>query len=184
MEDDTQQPIILPEVEEYVSIKDAAKMLGVSNTSVQKYVSEGRIKAKRVANVIMIPVEEVKRFRPNATGRPRTMLPPWRIAPRDNILFRTTIVVQLRSGKQAEFKQRLEEIRRKKEHSFPGTVARYIVKSRKQPEHIKISLIWRSTVAPDEAARQQALEAFKARLADVLDWETASYDEGNVMMHA
>ncbi len=26
---------------------------------------------------------------------------------------------------------------------------------------------------PDEAAREQALAAFKAELADVLDWETA-----------
>ncbi|QBD78154.1 DNA-binding protein [Ktedonosporobacter rubrisoli] len=176
--------VILPEIQEYVSVKDAAKMLGLAYRTVHEYVSEGRIKAKRFSDVILIPIEEVKKFKPNIAGKPRTTVPQWRIPPEENTLFQTSIEVQLRSGKQAELRKRLDEIRRKKEHSFPGTIARYIVNSKLQPQRVEIELIWRSSIASDEAARQQALEAFKARLKDVLDWETASYDEGDVLMHA
>ena len=36
---------------------------------------------------------------------------------------------------------------------------------------------------PDEGTRQKALEEFKAELADVLDWETARYVEGEAVIH-
>src|SRR4051794_21699587 len=85
--------------------------------------------------------------------------------------------VQIREGQQEAFKRRLEEIRDKKEHLFQGTVARYIVGSNKQPSLVEITFIWRSSVMPDEATRQQALD-------DVLDWTTAHYDDGRVFMHA
>jgi len=99
-------------------------------------------------------------------------------------LYQTSISVQIREGQQEAFKRRLEEIRIKKEHLFPGTVARYIVGSNKQPNLVEISLIWRSSVMPNEATRQQALEAFQQALDDVLDWATACYDDGRVFMHA
>jgi hypothetical protein len=36
---------------------------------------------------------------------------------------------------------------------------------------------------PDDASRKAALEAFRQELADVLDWSTAKYEEGTVLMH-
>jgi hypothetical protein len=71
-----------------------------------------------------------------------------------------------------------------KEHLFPGTIARYIVGSNKQPDFVEITLIWRSSVMPDEASRQQALREFQLTLDDVLDWSIARYDDGEVFMHA
>src|SRR5579875_1015922 len=162
--------VTIPELQEYIPIKDAAKILGLAYTTVHTYVTEGRIRAVRAGNAILIPIEEVNNFKPNISGRPRTSIPPWRIPPEDNTLSQTSIFVQIREGKLNAFKQRLDEIRKQKEHLFPGTIARYIVGSNKYPGLVEMTFIWRSSVIPDETARQQALEAFQQALDDVVDW--------------
>jgi hypothetical protein len=48
---------------------------------------------------------------------------------------------------------------------------------------VEILLIWKASIQPDEEAREEALEAFRADLADVLDWDTAEYDDGTAFMH-
>ena len=172
----------LPNIPEYVSIKEAAKILGVSDKRVYAYIEEGRLPAVRAAHVIMIPVEEIKKFKPKMSGRPRKHTPPWRTSPEDNRLFTTSILVRAKHEEQLQYK--LEEFKQAQEHLFPGTVARYIVGSKTRPGTIEILLIWRSTVTPDKEAHQEALEAFRLALADVVDWDTAQYDEGEVFLHA
>ncbi|SRR6266496_1781300 len=167
----------------YVSIKEAAEMLGLSPSRVYEYVEDGRLSSVRAAHIILIPIEEVKNFKPNLAGRPRKSMLRWRISPENNVLLSTSIVVQLRAGRQAELMKRLEEIRYGDEHQFPGTVARFIIRSETFPDQVEISLIWRSTAMPDETIRGKALEAFRRALADVLDWNTAQYNEGQVLMH-
>jgi excisionase family DNA binding protein len=174
----------IPDLKNFVSIKDAAKMLGLAYKTVYEYVTEGRIKAARISDVILIPIAEVENFKPNISGRPRSSIPLWRISPEDNTLLQTSISVQIRDGKQALFRQRLEEIRRKKDHLFPGTIARYIVGSRQHPGLVEMTFIWRSSVMPDEKLRHEALQAFQQALADVVDWDTANYDDGPIFMHA
>ena len=49
----------------YVSIKEAAKMLGISANRVYAYVEEGRLPSAKAAHVIMIPLEDVKKFKPH-----------------------------------------------------------------------------------------------------------------------
>lgn len=168
----------------YVSIKDAAKMLGLSPNTVYEYVTEGRLSSVRAAHVIMIPTDEVKSFRPSIAGRPRKRLPIWRISPKDNTLFMTSIDVRLQPGRYELFLQRLEHLRQEGDHLFPGTVARYISGDDVIPKRIEIVLIWRISVMPDETEREQALEKFRQALADVLDWNTARYKHGRVFMHA
>ncbi len=174
----------LPDLQEYVSIREAAELLGLAYTTVYQYITEGRIKAVRAADVILVPVEEVRNFKPNISGRPRTTIPLWRISPADNLLLYTSIHAQVREGKLDEFRRRLNEIRRAKEHLFPGTIARYVLGSNRTPGFVEIMLIWRISVMPDETARELALEAFKQVLADVVDWDTARFDDGSVFMHA
>ena len=99
-------------------------------------------------------------------------------------MVQTSITVQIREGQQETLQQKLEEIRNKKEHLFPGTVARYIAGSNKRPNIVEITFIWRSSVMPNEATRQEALKAFQDALADVIDWTTARYDDGTIFMHA
>jgi excisionase family DNA binding protein len=64
-----------------VTIKDAAKLLGVSDKRVYAYIEEGRLPAVRAAHVIMIPLEEVNRFKPKIIGRTRKNTPMWRTSP-------------------------------------------------------------------------------------------------------
>ena len=174
----------LPNVPGYVDIKEAARILGVAESSIYRYVQSGRLPAYQAGRNIMIEAEALSQFKPTNTGRPRTNVPVWRITPDENALIQTSITVQIRAEKQETFLQKLEEIRSKKEHLFPGTVARYIASSSKQPNSIEITLIWRSSIMPDVATRQEALKAFQDALTDVVDWTTARCDGGTVFMHA
>jgi len=173
----------LPNIPEYVSIKDAAKLLGVSDKRVYAYIEEGRLPAVRAAHVIMIPLEEVNRFKPKITGRPRKNTPMWRTSPDDNMLLTISIFVNLWADRQERFKQTLDEIKQSGEHIFPGTVARYILRSQTHPGRVEILLIWRSTAIPDEKAREQALDEVRQALADMVDWSSARYDTGEVLIH-
>ncbi len=173
----------LPMMPGYVSIKEAAKLLDLSVKRVYEFVTEGRLPAVRAADVIMIPLEDVKAFKRGASGRSRTSIPRWRVSAGDNTQFMTSITVQVRTGQHAALPKKLEEIRQSGEHLFPGTIARYITLSEKVPDHVAIFLVWRGTVMPGEATRETALQTFRAALADVLDWDTAQYDTSKVLMH-
>ena len=173
----------LPSMSDYVSIKDAAKMLGVSDKRVYAYIEDGRLPAVRAAHVIMIPVEEVKKFKPKISGRPRKNTPMWRTSPSDNMLLTTSIFVHVLPSQQENLQKKLEEIKQQGEHIFPGTSARYIIGSTTHPGAIEILLIWRSTTMPDEADRKQALSEFQQALADVLDWSNVKYNHGEVFLH-
>jgi excisionase family DNA binding protein len=167
----------------YVSIKEAATILGLSPSRVYEYVEDGRLSSVRAAHVILIPLKEVERFKPSISGRPRKSVPHWRISPRDNLLLSTTILVQLRPHRQDLFMKRLEEMKQRDLHLFPGTIARFITKSETTPGQVEISLIWRKTVMPTEEERERALEELRRAFADVLDWSTARYDHGQVLLH-
>jgi excisionase family DNA binding protein len=173
----------LPTMPEYVSIKEAAKMLGVSDKRVYAYIEDGRLPAVRAAHVIMIPVEEVKKFQPKITGRPRKNTPAWRTSPEDNKLLTISIRVRVKPEQYKNLQQQLEQIKQPEELIFPGTIARYIVSSKLHPGNIEIILIWRSATIPSETAREQALDEFKRVLASVLDWDSAQYDLGEVILH-
>src|SRR5881394_2049344 len=129
----------LPHVPGYVDIKEAARILGVAESSIYRYVQAGRLSAYQAGRNIMIEAQALNQFKPTNTGRPRTNVPIWRITPDENALTQTSITVQIREGRQATFQQKLAEIRNKKEHLFPGTVARYITGSNKLPGSIEIT---------------------------------------------
>lgn len=167
----------------YVSIKEAAKLLGISDKRVYEYVDDGRLPSMWAADVLMIPLEEVKKFKRRSSGRPRKSVPLWRISSGDNTQFMTSIFVQVRTGQQNALLQKLEEVKQQGQHLFPGTVARFIVESETTPGQVEISLVWRSSVMPNQTEREQALEAFRQALADVVDWNTAHYNNGKVLMH-
>ena len=172
-----------PNLPGYVSIKEAAKILGVSDKRVYEYVDEGRLPSTWAADVIMIPLDEVKEFKRRSSGRPRKSVPSWRISSGDNTQFVTSIAVQIRPGQQHALIQRLEEIRRNSQHTFPGTIGRFIIESESIPGQVEIVLVWRSAVMPDETEREQALAAFRQTMLDVLDWTSAKYNHGKMLMH-
>src|SRR6266571_5016627 len=111
----------LPNLPGYVSIKEAAKKLGLSDKTVYSYVVNGRIPAYQAADVILVSIEEIEKFERNPSGRPRKNTPSWRIASGDNTQLATQIFVQIRSGQENALKQKLERIRKSGQHIFPGT---------------------------------------------------------------
>jgi hypothetical protein len=173
----------IPDLPGYVSTKEAAKMLGISDRRIRLYIEMRRLPAVRAADVLMIPVENVKNFKRNIVGRPRKNTLAWRISSDDNTQYMTSISVQVQIHQEKQLTLWLEEIRRNGQHIFPGTVARYVVRSKTLPRQIEIVLVWRSTIMPSEIEREQELEAFRQKLADVLDWSTAQYNDGEVLMH-
>lgn len=175
--------IDLPNMPNYVSIKEAADMLGLSINRVYEYVTEGRLSGVRAADVIMIPLEEVKQFKRGTTGRPRKNNPKWRISPTNNMLSMTLISARIQTGQRHMLIQKLDEIRRKEQHVFPGTIARYVAESKISEDEVVIVLIWKESIIEDTTSREEALKAFRQELADVLDWNTAQYNDSTILMH-
>jgi NTP pyrophosphatase (non-canonical NTP hydrolase) len=77
----------------------------------------------------------------------------------------------------------LKAIQKGDRHTFPGTVARYVVKGDAALTNAQILLIWKTTEMPDEATRRRDLAAFQEELADVLNWKTAQYNTNEVLIH-
>src|SRR6266446_26771 len=175
--------IDIPNLPGFVSIKEAADLLGVSDKRVYQYVRAGRLPAQRVGHILILPIEEVKRFKPSPTGRVRTKAPSWRTYRSRGTLFVTDIHVPVRAGQQTTLLKKLRTIQKHDEHTFLGTVARYVVKSDESLTALQILLIWKSTEMPDEAARKHDLALFQEQLADVLIWEQAQYSTNEALIH-
>jgi hypothetical protein len=173
----------IPDLPGYVSTKEAAKILGISERRVRLYIEMKRLPAVRAADVLMLPLDNVKNFKRKIVGRPRKNTLAWRTSSVENTQFLTSISVQILAHQEKRLVERLEEIKSSGHHVFPGTVARYLVKSETIPGQVEILLIWRSTIMPGEEEREQALEAFRQALSDVLDWSTAQYNKGQALMH-
>ncbi len=172
-----------PRIPGYASVKEAAEMLGLSPRTVYDYIEEGRLTGARIADVIAIPIEEIKKFKREPSGRPRKNTPLWHISLGDNTQFMSLVSVHLRVGQRDVLQQRLEEFRKKKQHLFPGTVMRYIAAGGNSSERVFLLLVWRGTVLPDEMTREGALKEFQHSLDDVVDWSTAQHEFGQVLMH-
>src|SRR5450755_2637932 len=90
----------LPEIPDYISTDQAAKILGISKQRVYQYIEEKRLPAFRAGNVILLRVEAVKQFKPNITGRPRKKAPSWRVYRGGSNVIGMDIQVQVREGQQ------------------------------------------------------------------------------------
>lgn len=174
---------LIPHLAGYISVREAATVLSVSERTVYGYIDDGKLAAVRIGSAIALEEKTVQAFQRQATGRPRTRLPIWRSPVGKNIQYLTVIFVRLLKGQSEEFERRLAEIRSHEKHLLPGTVARYIARGRGKPEDIQIVLIWRSTVMPPDEEREAALAALRSDLAGVLDWETAWLEESQVVLH-
>ena len=166
----------IPDIPGYVSVKEAAKLLGVSASRMYEYVRERRLPLQKAGKTYMIRRESLEEFKPNPTGRIRTKPPEWRVYKGGGLVFVTDIHVHIWAGQQENLIQKLKAIQEEKRHPFSGTIARYILKESESPlTSVNIWLVWKDTEMPDESIRQKEFEAFKTELADVLDWDTAQY---------
>ena len=158
-------------------------MLGVSYYTVYEYIRENRLVAERVGGIYMIPEQAVREFKAKPTGRTRVKPPHWRVYRAGATVRAMDIQVQVREGQYSRLIEKLNTMLERQEHLFPGTMQRYIFEDEANPSTATIFLIWKDTELPDEAIIQQDLVAFKAELADVLDWETAQYTTKRAIIH-
>ncbi len=163
----------LPEMPGYISTDQAAQLLGISKQRVYQNIGEQRLPAFRAGNVILLPVEAVKEFKPHITGRPRKKEPQWRIYRGGSTVIGTDILVQILPGQQERLVEKLKAICKGQRHTFPGTIERYIFKDDTVRATVSIWLIWKDTEMPDESIRKRDFASFKEELSDVLNWETA-----------
>jgi hypothetical protein len=136
-------------------------VLGLAERTIYEYVENGRLPAVRAADVILIAQEELANFERGHSGRSRKNTPLWRISSGKNVQSMILIHVQMRSGKQDAFLQKLEHMRQNSLYTFPGTVIRSIASNNAHPEQITILLIWRGTVMPGKEDIKVALAAFQ-----------------------
>ncbi|GLV54395.1 hypothetical protein KDH_12420 [Dictyobacter sp. S3.2.2.5] len=167
----------------YVSTSEAAKMLGVSNHRMYQYVKANRLPVVRVGRAFMLRVEDVERFRPNPSGRMRKKAPAWRgYRSRGKVLI-TDIVVPVLSHQQQAVVDKLMAIQQTNQHTFPGTIARYIIKGDDELTSIHMLLIWKDIEMPDQKIRQQHLLAFQEEFTNLLDWKRAQYTTNESIIH-
>lgn len=174
----------IPNIENHYTIREVAKLLGVSYSTANNYVAIGRLKAKRAGNNYMVPREEVEKFEKRTSGRPRTSTPKWRFSPEGNHQVGTSVEARLREGvSEQAFVRALEKVKRSGEHLFEGTIARYVLSDQQDLRRVQFLLIWRETVMPPAEEIEQALTALGKLLAGVLIWETASSSTQRIWMH-
>jgi excisionase family DNA binding protein len=172
-----------PDIPGYVSIKQAALMLGITDKRVYRYIEIGRLPAYKASGVFLLSEEDVKQFKLNPPGRLRTNPPPWRTYSSRSKVLTTEIQVPVRMGKQEELLQKLAAIQGANRHTFPGTIARYLIKGDEALTCVHIVLLWKDTDMPDEITRQHDLESLQDELADVLDWETARATTNETLLY-
>src|SRR6266581_2445907 len=104
-----------PSVPGYVSIKQAAEMLGITDKRVYRYIDLGRLPAYKSGGVFLLAEDDVRQFKLNPPGRTRTVPPRWRVYNiRSNVLA-TEIQVPVRAGQQGRLVEKLTE--RSEEHT-------------------------------------------------------------------
>jgi excisionase family DNA binding protein len=84
-----------PDIPGYVSIKQAAHMLGITDKRVYRYIDIGRLPAYKASGVFLLSEEDVKQFKLNPPGRIRT--PPLAYSSRSKVLS-TEIRVHVRAA--------------------------------------------------------------------------------------
>jgi excisionase family DNA binding protein len=172
-----------PDVPGYVSIKQAAEILGITDKRVYRYIDLGRLPAYKSGGVFLLAEEDVRQFKLNPPGRVRTVPPRWRVYnPRSKVLA-TEIQVPVCAGQRDRLVEKLEAVQQANRHTFPGTIARYIIRGDPDLTTVHFFLVWKDTEMPDEPARERSLKALQDELADVLEWERAQYHTNEALMH-
>ena len=168
----------------YLTVKQAARVLGVSERSVYGYIEHGKLASERVDDLLMVRAEDAANFKRRAPGRVRTRTPRWRLPPEQNPALLTSIEARARPGCRERLETILADLRATGQHRLPGTARRYIWRNHDDPDEVTIILVWRGATMPPEPRRQEALNALYADLAEALDLSTANIYEGRVCLYA
>jgi len=173
----------LPKLAGYLTVKDIAERLGISERMVHNYIQDGRLPGSTIGHLTVVAEKDFQLFQRTKKERSRKNHAIWRKSVGDDFQEFTHIAVRIRPGQGDRLASKLEEIRTGGRHLLPGTIARYIARGEQRPDEVQIMLVWRNTVMPSDEEREAALAALRVELADILDWEHAVSEHGRVMMH-
>jgi len=176
--------VVLERVPGYLSVKEAARLIGVSERTIYAYVETGKLPGARIGNMTVVDAVSARDYQRRAPGRLRTRVPSWHMPPEQNLQYLSSITLQLRPGKGKRLMEKIQEMRVEGRHLLQGTAARYIVRSQASPDEVQILLVWRSAIMPPQREREAALVALRKDLSEVVAWETARYEESQVVLHA
>src|SRR5260370_32606032 len=143
----------LPQLSGYIPVSEAAKRLDVSKRRVYDYLDEGRLEGVRSGDIIMISEESIDGFKPQVTGRQRTVTPSWRMSTDENTRIITSIVVQLRPGQQGKLMERLQEVRRGEKQHVAGGGDTHKSQERAAPGPTEEKLWWKRHRKPGKETR-------------------------------
>lgn len=172
-----------PDVPGYVSIKQAADMLGITDKRVYRYIDIGRLPAYKSGGVFLLSVQDVQQFKLRPPGRTRSVPPAWRSYNTRSQVLVTEIRVPVRANQQDKLMQKLADIQQEDRHRLPGTIARYIVKGNPELTVLHLILIWKDTDMPKEVERQESLEALQEELTECLNWELAEFSTNAALIY-
>ena len=82
----------------YLTMKQAARVLGVSKRSVYGYIEHGKLASERVDDLLMVRAEDTASFRRRAPGQVRTRTQHWRLPPEHNPALLTNTEARARPG--------------------------------------------------------------------------------------
>jgi hypothetical protein len=167
----------------YLSVREAARVMGVSERSVYGYLARGKLTKKYIDERITLVEAEVQAFKRRAPGRTRASPPFWHMASGKNPLYLTTITMSLLPGCDALLEEKLTEFRTQGKHEITGTCARAISRSLEAPDRLVIFLFWYSASLPSEGQRAQEIAALIADLSEVCAWETALIAKSQTFVH-
>lgn len=100
-----QQPVSsqaskLPPSAQYLSVQEAADLLGVNSRTIYGYLETGKLVGERIGGIIILRKEVVRAYQRPIVGRPRTSTPIWRVP-----VVRTPICLADRSADEAGTEQ-------------------------------------------------------------------------------
>jgi excisionase family DNA binding protein len=166
-----------------ISVKEAAAKLDLSEKRILQYIYKDRLPARKVRGKYMIRREDFDEFRSKPHGRIRTNPTQWRPYRAGAKVRELHIEVQANPDTREILLTRLKVAIKEQAYLFPGTMQRYVLADVNNPNTIFIQLIWKTTELTNEANLQHNLEAFQAKFADLLDWQTARYVTVQAIMH-
>ena len=180
-----------PPIPEYVTLREAARLLSVPAAWLYQRISRGEIPAQLVDFTFLIALKDIEAFRVrhfphqplNLPSRPPAgSVRPHPRPKRDNMRG-MSIQVQIREGCRDLFNRRLRVLRDEQIHTFTTALLCNIFCERDDPDTAIIWLVWREPGLIDEIMRKQEIAAFMAETKDLVDWDTALYNDMRGMLY-
>src|SRR5262245_53323096 len=108
----------LPGFPGYITVKDAAGIIDISETRAYNYIDDGRLRATRIGGTYVVKIEDAENFKLNPPGRQRKRIPPWRKFSCPTKLQTTEISVKIKEGQGSRLREKLEAIRKEQRHNL------------------------------------------------------------------